>query len=159
MLALLALVILVALGNAYYRQQAFTTRSATLPSQKEWDASLSTSTPQLLIGKIKDFAGGTITLAVDAPQTLGTVSITVISSTSIIKTTPKSPKEMAAAFKEFQRLQKEANGKPFTAPSAVTTVPLSLSNLKAGDSVLVTLTSGSTKARFIAQKIEVVPVQ
>jgi hypothetical protein len=66
---------------------------------------------------------------------------------------------MAAAFKEFQRLQQEANGKPFTAPSSSNITTVSFGKLKAGDSVLITLTSGSTKGNFTAQSIEVMPAQ
>jgi hypothetical protein len=66
---------------------------------------------------------------------------------------------LRAAFKEFQKEQAAAGGKPFTAPSTSDIATLSFSGLKVGDSVIVILTPGSTKDSFTAQSIAVVPAQ
>jgi len=152
-LALMLIVIVVAIGSAHYKSKP----SSTLPSQTEWAAALATSTLQTLSGKVTAVTKGSLTLAVELPAGLGTTHVTVGSTTPITKDTPKSPAEMAAAFKEFQRLQQESNGKPFDAPSASTITTLSFSDIKAGDSVLVTLTPESSKDNFVAQSVEVVP--
>jgi hypothetical protein len=157
LLALLALVVVVAFGSAYYRPILSLAPSATLPSQTEWASAISTSTLKTLSGKITTVAKGSLTLEVTLPPNLGITTVTVGSSTPITKVTPKSPAEMAAAFKEFQRLQQEANGKPFDAPSASTIATLSFSDVKAGDSVLITLTPSSSKGNFTAESIEVMP--
>jgi hypothetical protein len=96
---------------------------------------------------------------VEQPPAIGSANVAVGSSTPITKNTPKSAAEMAAAFKEFQKEQATAGGKPFTAPSASDITTVSFSGLKVGDSVIVTLTPGSTKDAFTAQSIAVMPAQ
>jgi hypothetical protein len=156
-LALLVLVSMLAAGFSLYRQHA--QLSTALPSSAQWSSAISTSTPQMLAGTITALKSGSLTLMVEQPPAIGSASVTVGSSTPISKNTPKSPAEMAAAFKEFQKEQAASGGKSFTAPSASDVTPLSFSGLKVGDSVIVILTPGSTKDNFAAQSIAVLPAQ
>jgi hypothetical protein len=132
-------------------------RPAPLPTPAQWADTLSTSTAHTLEGSITALKSGSLTLSVKLPPGVGTTSILVGSSTPVTKHTPKSAEEMAAAFKEFQRLQKEANGESFDAPDASNITNVSFGELKIGDSVIITLTHDSTKDRFVAQSIEVTP--
>ena len=152
-LLLVLVVLIAAAGVALYMHKL----ASSLPTPAQWASTISTSTPQILAGTIMALGEGSLTLSVEQPPNVGNASVTVGSSTAITKNTPKSPAEMTAAFKEFQKEQAAAGGKSFTPPSASDVTPLSFSDLKAGDSVLITLTPGSTKGSFTAQSVAVVP--
>jgi hypothetical protein len=130
--------------------------SPAIPTQAAWDAALATSTNQTLFGSVVAVGAQSISVLVQQPN-LGTTSVAVGSTTSVIKNTPLSPAEMAAAFKEFQKEQKASGGRPFTPPSSFTTTVLSLADLRVGDTILITLAPGSAKGAFVAGQIEVMP--
>ena len=152
-LLLLLVVLIAAAAIAVYMSKP----ASSLPTSAQWNSAISTSTPQILAGTVTALGSGSLTLSVEVPPGLGSTTVIVGNSTPITKNTPKSPTELAAAFKEFQKEQAAAGGKSFTPPSASDVTPLSFSDLKVGDSVLVTLTPGSTKGSFTAQSVAVVP--
>src|SRR5882672_8173329 len=152
LLAVLAFVILVGGGLSFYRGAHL----VSLPSQSAWNADLASSTNQTLFGAVVSVKSSSIVVFVQQPN-LGTTTVTIASSTSVVKNTPLSSAEMAAAFKEFQKEQTASDGKPFTPPSSSKTITLTLVDLKMDDTVLITLTPESTKNAFAAQKIEVLP--
>lgn len=158
-LALGLLLVLLLAGAAYGRLRPHS--SAALPSQAQWAAALATSSnaaAQALVGTIVAVGDNSLTLSVQQPATIGsTAQVAFASSTPISKTVPKSPADMAAALKEFQRLQKESNGKPFAAPSSSDTVYLSLADLEVGTLVIVTLTPQSSLGHFSAASVQIVP--
>lgn len=117
------------LGAAYYWHRS----SSALPT-----ASTNTTVagkPTILLGTIQSIQGTVLTLSL---RQGGTVNIIVSSSTVITKNVLQDAKTLAAAFKEYQDLKAKAGGKPFTPPSPANTVHLSLGDLKAGLSVMVT---------------------
>ena len=158
-LSLLLAVLIVAAGwSAYFhvRKSGMLASKPAIPTQAAWDAALGTSTSQTLFGTVVAVSAQSVSIMVQQPN-LGTTSVAVGSSTPVVRNTPMSPEEMSAAFKEFQKEQKDSGGKPFTPPSTFKITVLSLADLHAGDTILITLAPGSAKDAFAAEKIEVLP--
>ena len=145
--ALIFLLVLLC-GAAYYWRGT----SLSLPGATK--TSTVVTQPTVLIGTIQAVQGNVITLALQANGSIA--KITVNSSTVITNNVLKDAKTLAAGFAEYQALKAKAGGKPFTPPGSSATAPLSLKDLKAGLSVLVTPQVYSTTTAT-AVSIVVVP--
>lgn len=158
-LSLLLAVLIVAAGWSAYlyaRKSGMLASGPAVPSQAEWDAALATSTNQTLFGFVVAVGDRSVSVIVRQPD-LGTTSVAVGSTTSVIKNIPFSAEEMEAAFEEFKKEQAASDGKPSLPPNPFKTTVLSLADLQAGDTVLITLAQDSTQDAFAAGKIEVLP--
>lgn len=155
---LLAAGIVAAGWSAYYTLYKPGSRASSpvIPTQAAWDAALATSTSQTLFGTVAAVGDRSVSVVVQQPS-LGTTIVAVGSSTPVVKNTPVSPAEMAAAYGEFQKQQAATGGKSFAQTGTLHTTALSLADLRVGDTVLITLASGSTKDAFVAEQIEVLP--
>lgn len=155
--ALLAAALVIVVGFLTYYRQGSSPVGTNLPSQAQWDAALASTSGKTLFGTIVSVKGSSVVIVAQQP-TLGTTSVVIGSSTPVIKNIPLHQDELAAAYKEFLRLQKEANGKPFDPPNTYKTTVLTKADLRAGDTVLVTLAENSSKDAFEAESIEVLPL-
>lgn len=158
-LSLLVAVLIVAAGwsaYSYARKSGMLASGPAIPSQEEWNAALATSTNQTLFGFVAAVGSRSVSVMVRQPD-LGTTSVAVGSTTSVIKNIPFSAEEMAAAFEEFKKGQAASDGKPSLPPNPFKTTVLSLADLHAGDTILITLAQDSAQDAFAAGKIEVLP--
>jgi hypothetical protein len=158
-LSLFLAVLIVAAGWSAYLysgKSGMLASDPAVPSQAEWDAALATSTNKTLFGFVAAVGDRSVSMVVRQPD-LGTTSVAVGSSTSVIKNIPFSAEEMAAAFEEFKKGQAASDGKPSLPPNPFKTTVLSLADLRVGDTVLITLAQDSAQDAFAAGKIEVLP--